>query len=72
MHLQRCPYDGTPLDVDSYSGGSFLLTCTSCSAEWDAHNSLVRRTAEPDWEAVAKARAARANSIRWEPATPIT
>lgn len=72
MHLQRCPYDGTPLEVESYSGGSFLLTCTSCSAEWDAHNSLVRRTAEPDWEAAAKARAARANSIRWEPAAPIT
>ena len=72
MHLQRCPYDGTPLDVDSYSGGSFLLTCPSCSAKWDAHNSLVRRIAEPDWEAAAKARAARANSIRWEPAAPIT
>ena len=50
VKLQRCPYDGTPLDVDAYSGGSYLLTCTSCTAEWEAHNSLVRRTSEPDWE----------------------
>lgn len=70
MHLQRCPYDGTPLDVESYSGGSYLLTCESCSAAWEAHNSLVRRTAEPNWEQAAAARTARANSIRWERATP--
>ncbi len=67
VKLQRCPYDGTPLDVDAYSGGSYLLTCTSCGAEWEAHNSLVRRTGEPDWERARSARAARANSIRMQP-----
>ncbi len=67
VRLQRCPYDGTPLDIDAYSGGSYLLTCTSCGARWEAHNSLVRRTEEPDWERARTARAARANSIRREP-----
>lgn len=69
VKLQRCPYDGTPLDVESYSGGSYLLTCTACEATWEAHNSLVRRTAEPDWERARSARAALANSIRLEPST---
>ena len=67
VRLQRCPYDGTPLDIDAYSGGSYLLTCTSCRARWEAHNSLVRRTEEPDWDRARTARAARANSIHREP-----
>jgi hypothetical protein len=66
VKLQRCPYDGTPLDVDAFSGGSYLLTCTSCTATWEAHNSLVRRTSEPDWDRARSARAARANSIRMD------
>ena len=70
VKLQRCPYDGTPLDVDAYSGGSYLLDCASCGAAWEAHNSLVRRTTEPDWERAASTRAARANSTRMEPSTP--
>ena len=71
MNLQRCPYDGTPLDIESYSGGSFLLSCSSCAAVWEAHNSLVRRTNEPDWEHASAARAERANSTEAEPATPM-
>ena len=64
MKLQRCPYDGTPLDVDAYSGGSYLLTCASCGAEWEAHNELVRRTTEPDWEKVRAARTVNARSLK--------
>lgn len=64
MKLQRCPYDGTPLDVGAYSGGSYLLTCSSCDAEWEAHNELVRRTAEPDWEKVRAARTVNARSLK--------
>ncbi len=60
VKLRRCPYDGTELDLGQYSGGSYLLTCTACEAEWEAHNSLVRRTAEPDWDLARAARAATA------------
>lgn len=64
VKLQRCPYDGTPLDVDAYSGGSYLLNCASCEAEWEAHNELVRRTAEPDWDKVRAARTVNARSLK--------
>jgi hypothetical protein len=69
VKLQRCPYDGTPLEVDSFSGGSYLLQCDGCGAEWEAHNTLIRRTAEPDWDRALVARANRANSIRIETPT---
>lgn len=69
VKLRRCPYDSTTLDVDAYSGGSYLLTCTACGAKWDAHNSLVRRTAEPDWELVTAARA-RSDADSLESAAP--
>lgn len=68
MNLQRCPYDGTPIEAEAYSGGSFLLTCTVCGAEWEAHNSLVRRLGDPDWN---RARAARSpGDATVEPAPP--
>ena len=68
VNLQRCPYDGTPIEAEAYSGGSFLLTCTACGAEWEAHNSLVRRLGEPDWD---RARAARCTpDPTVEPAPP--
>lgn len=70
MKLQRCPYDGSPLDVGAYSGGSYLLACPSCEAAWEAHNSMVRRTAEPDWERARSARAALAHSIHLELSVP--
>jgi hypothetical protein len=56
VNLQRCPYDGTPIEAEAYSGGSYLLSCTACGAEWEAHNTLVRRVTDPDWE--------RARSVR--------
>jgi hypothetical protein len=57
VNLHRCPYDGTPIEAEAYSGGSFLLSCTSCGAEWEAHNSLVLRVTAPDWDAVRRAKA---------------
>jgi hypothetical protein len=57
VNLHRCPYDGTSIEAESYSGGSFLLSCTWCGAQWEAHNTLVLRVAEPDWDAVKRATA---------------
>jgi hypothetical protein len=57
VNLQRCPYDGTPIEAEAYSGGSFLLSCTACGAEWEAHNSLVLRVSAPDWDAARRAKA---------------
>jgi hypothetical protein len=56
VNLHRCPYDGTPIEAEAYSGGSFLLSCTTCGAEWEAHNSLVLRVTPPDWDAVRRAK----------------
>ena len=57
VNLHRCPYDGTSIEAEAYSGGSFLLSCTACGAEWEAHNSLVLRVTAPDWDAVRRAKA---------------
>ena len=64
MKLQRCPYDGTPLAIGAYSGGSYLVTCDACGAEWEAHNELIRRTVEPDWVKARSARTVNAHSIK--------
>jgi hypothetical protein len=56
VNLQRCPYDGTPIEAEAYSGGSYLLSCTECGAEWEAHNTLVRRVTDPDWDRARDAR----------------
>jgi hypothetical protein len=57
VNFQRCPYDGTPIEAEAYSGGSFLLSCTACGAAWEAHNSLVLRVSEPDWDEARRAKA---------------
>ena len=62
MNLHRCPYDGTPIEAEAYSGGSFLLSCTACGAEWEAHNSLVLRVTAPDWDAVPPGQGRRRRS----------
>jgi hypothetical protein len=56
VNFHRCPYDGTPIEAEAYSGGSFLLSCTACGAEWEAHNSLVLRVTPPDWDAARRAK----------------
>jgi hypothetical protein len=68
VNFQRCPYDGTPIEAEAYSGGSFLLSCTACGAAWEAHNSLVLRVEDPDWDAARAAKAA--SSVSVDPATP--
>ena len=49
MNLTLCPFDSQPLGRE-YSGGSFLVSCGHCGAEWEVHNNLVLRIAEPNWE----------------------
>ena len=68
VNLQRCPYDGTPIEAEAYSGGSFLLVCTACGAAWEAHNSLVLRVSDPDWDAARRAKAESAVSA--DPTAP--
>lgn len=53
MNLTHCPYDGTEI-ASEYSGGSFLLSCAHCRAEWELHSNFVRRVAEPDWSVVGE------------------
>lgn len=48
MQLERCPYDGTTIAAEHFSGGSMLLRCEHCGAAWEWHNAWVRRVAEPD------------------------
>jgi hypothetical protein len=64
VKLKRCPYDNTSIDVDEYSGGSYVISCPACGARWEQHNTLVRRVAPPDWEAVRRARAVNAEAER--------
>ncbi len=63
VNFQRCPYDGTPIEAEAYSGGSFLLSCTACGAAWEAHNSLVLRVSDPDWDAARRAKAESAVAV---------
>jgi hypothetical protein len=68
VNLHRCPYDGTSIEAEAYSGGSFLLSCTACGAEWEAHNSLGVRVTAPDWAAARRAKAEA--PVDSDPATP--
>ena len=68
VNLQRCPYDGTPIEAEAYSGGSFLLSCTACGAAWEAHNSLVLRVSDPTGTRRGGRR--RSSAVRADPTTP--
>lgn len=57
MQLVDCPYDRTPIDAETLSGGSLLLSCSCCGAQWEWHGVWMRRTREPDRDAVIAARA---------------
>ena len=48
MDLERCPYDGTPIEAETWSGGSLLILCPACEAEWEQHGAWLRRVREPD------------------------
>jgi len=58
MEFTKCPYDGAKIEAE-YSGGSTLLSCSTCGAAWEWHNAWLRRVREPDREAVRTARAGR-------------
>jgi hypothetical protein len=59
MEFTTCPYDGTDIDAEDYSGGSVLLRCDHCGAAWEWHNAWIRRVSEPDRERVRAAGAER-------------
>ncbi len=52
VELTQCPYDSTPIDAEFMSGGSMLLTCPRCLAEWEWHGAWLRRIREPNRSAV--------------------
>jgi hypothetical protein len=56
VELTQCPYDGTAIDAEGSSGGSLLLSCSCCGARWEWHGAWLRRLAEPDRDAVLRAR----------------
>lgn len=49
VNLTLCPFDSKYLNRE-YSGGSFLVSCSHCGAEWEVHNNLVLRVSDPNWE----------------------
>lgn len=51
VNLTQCPYDGESIEAE-YSGGSFLLSCPHCRAEWELHSNIVRRVQDPEWSLV--------------------
>jgi len=55
MEFTTCPYDGTDVTAEDYSGGSALLRCEHCGAAWEWHNAWIRRIAEPDRDRVRAA-----------------
>lgn len=59
MELVNCPYDGTEVSAEMYSGGSMLLRCEHCGAAWEQHNAWVRRVGEPDRSRLQAAPASR-------------
>jgi len=59
VELSQCPYDGTPISVESLSGGSMLLSCDACTAAWEWHGAWIGRVRAPDRERVLAARRAR-------------
>ncbi len=67
MEFTTCPYDGTDISAEDYSGGSVVLRCDWCGAGWEWHNSWIRRIAEPDREKVRAAADAATNA---DPAAP--
>jgi hypothetical protein len=58
VQLERCPYDSTPIEAETMSGGSLLISCSCCGAQWEWHNAWLHRITPPDKDAV---RAARGN-----------
>ena len=53
--MTHCPHDGVQLEAEICSGGSLLVSCPACDAEWEWHGAWLRRVQEPDREAVRAA-----------------
>ena len=66
MELTQCPYDHTPIEAETFSGGSVVLSCPACDAAWEWHGAWLRRVREPHRD---KARATRTNERSPESAT---
>ena len=47
MELTACPHDGSAIEAEMVSGGSLLLVCPACGAEWEKHGAWVRDLREP-------------------------
>ncbi|HYL53500.1 MAG TPA: hypothetical protein VEZ15_16115 [Acidimicrobiia bacterium] len=56
MELTHCPLDGVQLEAEICSGGSVLVTCPRCDAEWEWHGAWVRRVRGPRRDMVAAGR----------------
>ena len=64
MELTQCPYDGTAIEVETCSGGSLLLGCPSCDAQWELHGAWLRRVRDPDRERARGARAGKRPTLQ--------
>jgi hypothetical protein len=60
VELTHCPQDAAPLVATICSGGSLLVTCPRCNAEWECHGAWVRRVREPRRHMVAAGRGGQA------------
>jgi uncharacterized Zn finger protein (UPF0148 family) len=40
--MTHCPHDGTPIEIEIWSGGSALVVCPTCEAEWESHGAWLR------------------------------
>jgi hypothetical protein len=58
--FRQCPYDGTEIEAEAWSGGSVLLACPHCDAAWEWHGAWIRRVREPERAAIA----ARETAVR--------
>jgi hypothetical protein len=69
MDLRQCPYDATPVVVETVGPAAVLIACPECGARWEQHNAHVRRIVEPDVDVVRLRRAERHLD---EPGGPVT
>jgi hypothetical protein len=59
VEFTRCPYDASPIEAETFAGGSTILSCAICGAAWEWYRTWLRRIREPDRDAVRAARAAK-------------
>ena len=47
VELIECPHDGSAIQAERVSGGSLLLCCPVCGAEWEQHGAWTRSVRAP-------------------------